>query len=103
MNLCECGCGQECKNRFIKGHNLNSRQTKENTETQTYYPDNYESMKTWLSQTFDRYFVHCRWEGEKSEPSEIILTGCLAGSKILVGKGDTFTKAANNIMAQIEE
>lgn len=27
MNLCECGCGQTCKNRFVNGH---SRRGKKN-------------------------------------------------------------------------
>jgi len=26
MNICECGCGQECKNRFSRGHNRRKEQ-----------------------------------------------------------------------------
>lgn len=25
MNLCECGCGQECNNRYVHGHHLRKR------------------------------------------------------------------------------
>jgi hypothetical protein len=28
MNLCECGCGKECHNRFIFGHNPCSEETR---------------------------------------------------------------------------
>ena len=28
MNLCECGCGQECRNRFVSGHNMQKGKVK---------------------------------------------------------------------------
>ena len=32
MNLCECGCGQECKNRFVNGHNWRGKERGERSE-----------------------------------------------------------------------
>lgn len=41
MNLCECECGQECKKRFVSGHNLRLK-------TYEYAEKWVESLHKWI-------------------------------------------------------
>lgn len=120
MNICKCGCGKECKNNFVRGHNKRkvSVQPEEvvkieeefipkESYTLTDVPKdviiNYEAGKKWLDKHYDNYSVMLL-HNEKEEPYEIVLSAWEFLDEehkkkvYVIGKGNTFSNALKEIL-----
>lgn len=47
MNLCECGCGQECKSRFVHNHHMVGRKRKHSDETRKKISQSLKGKPAW--------------------------------------------------------
>jgi hypothetical protein len=103
---CECGCGNPCSNRFVKGHNLRVSPDQAPSVEIACMPYEYEASKFWLEEYFDKYYINLRWDYEDPEdredlrPSEIILT-VKKNEEYIVGRGSTFTQSLDSLIQKI--
>ncbi len=128
MNICECGCGQECKNRFVRGHNnskgqnivepnAEEKETMIEEEVEFEYKEiydltdvpqdgtiNYEAGRNWLDKNFKRYLVRLNYN-EEELPFEVVLSATNFSVEEegtwFVGAGNSFSNALRKILTNV--